>query len=126
MAYSQITFDQLVTALSIRLSDPSKLFWIDAELRAYLKEALRTWQAFSQFTTDTGGFSTASGTRFYNIFSAITNLIPTITDRDIIQDIQRHLQEPISATVWTGTEQFTLEGVTQAIQKRRDQFMVET
>lgn len=126
MSYSQITFDQLVTALSIRLSDPNKLFWIDAELRAYLKESLRTWQAFSNFTTETSGFNTAANTRFYNIFSLITDLIPTITDRDIIEDIQRHLQEPVDGTAWTGTEQFTLAGVTQAIQKRRDKFLVET
>ena len=126
MAYAQITFDQLVTALSIRLSDPNKLFWIDAELRSYLKESLRTWQAFSNFTTDTAGFSTSANTRFYDLFTQIADLTPTITDRDIIQDIQRALQEPVNGLAWTGTEQFTFAGVTQAIQKRRDQFLIDT
>lgn len=126
MGYTQLTFDQLVTALSIRLSDPNKVFWLDAEMRAYLKESLRTWQAFSQFTSATANLNTATNLRFYDLFVAIPQLVPTITDRDIISDIQRHLQEPISPTVWTGTEQFTLAGLTQAIQKRRDRFLIET
>lgn len=126
MAYSQLTFDQLTTALSIRLSDPNKVFWLEAEMQAYLKEALRTWQAFSQYTSDNAGFNTVANTPYYDLFSQITKLAPTITDRNLIEDIERHLQEPISSTVWTGTEQFTLAGVTQAIQKRRDRFLIET
>jgi hypothetical protein len=126
MAYSQITFAQLVTALSIRLSDPNKVFWIEDELKAYLKEALRTWQAFAQYTSDNAGFNTVANTTYYDLFSEISKLAPTITDRDLIEDIERHLQETISSTVWAGTEQFTLEGITQAIQKRRDRFLIET
>ena len=126
MAYTQITFDQLTTALSVRLSDPNFSFWLQDEMQAYLKEALRTWQAFAQYTSDVDGFSTSANVTYYNIFSLIAKLTPTITDRDLIEDIQRHLQEPISSTVWTGTEQFTLAGVTQAIQKRRDRFLIET
>lgn len=126
MAYTQTTFNQLVTALSIRLSDPNKAFWIEDEMKSYLVEALRTWQAFSNFTSDTGGFTTTAGVQYYDIFSEITQLAPSITDRDLIEDIQRALQEPVDGTAWTGTEQFSLAGVTQAIQKRRDLFLVDT
>lgn len=126
MSYSQITLAQLITALSIRLSDPNMGFWLEDELRAYLKESLRTWQAFAQYTSDNAGFNTVAGTTYYDLFTQIAKLAPTITDRDLIEDIERHLQEPISSTVWTGTEQFTLAGVTQAIQKRRDRFLIET
>lgn len=127
MAYTQLTFAQLVTALSIRLGDPGKVFWIEAELESYLKEALRTWQAFSQFTALQDGFNTVANTRFYDTYAQIPALQPTITDQDILQDIQRALQEPISATSWLGnTDQFSLAGVTAAIQKRRDKFFVET
>lgn len=127
MAYTQLTFAQLVTALSIRLGDAGKIFWIEAELESYLKEALRTWQAFSQFTAAQGSFNTAANTRFYDIYAQIPALQPTITDQDILQDIQRALQEPVSATSWPGnTDQFSLAGVTAAIQKRRDKFFIET
>jgi hypothetical protein len=102
------------------------VFWIKDEMRAYLKEALRTWQAFSQYISTTSGFNTVANAPYYDLFSQITELTPTITDRDLIEDIERHLQEVISSTVWLGTEQFTLEGITQAIQKRRDRFLIET
>ena len=126
MPYTQLTFAQLVTALSIRLSDPNMVFWIEDEMKAYLKEALQTWQAFAQYTSDNAGFNTVADVPYYDLFSEITQLAPTITDRDMIQDIERHLQETISATIWLGTEQFSLEGITQAIQKRRDRFLIET
>lgn len=126
MAYTQITFDQLTTALAIRLSDPDMVFWLEGEMQAYLKEALRTWQAFSQSSSDIAGFSTVANTTYYDLFSQITKLVPTITDRDLIEDIERHLQETISSTVWLGTEQYDLAGITQAIQKRRDRFLIET
>lgn len=126
MAYTQVTFLDLVTELSIRLSDPSMEFWIEDEMKSYIIEALRTWQAFSQSSSDNAGFNTVANTTYYDLFAQIAKLAPTVTDRDLIKDIQRALQEPISATVWTGTEQFTLAGVTQAIQNRRDRFLIET
>lgn len=127
MPYSQITLDQLATSLSIRLGDSSRRFWITAELYSYLRESLRTWQAFSNFTSEEGTFNTASGARFYDLFQLIPDLFPSITDQDLIQDIQRALQEPVSSTAWLGnSDQFSLAGVTQAIQKRRDKFLIET
>ena len=91
MAYTQLTFDQLTTALAIRLSDPDMVFWLEDEMQAYLKEALRTWQAFAQYTSDNAGFNTVAGTTYYDLFSQISKLAPTITDRDLIEDIERHL-----------------------------------
>lgn len=130
MAYSEITFDQLTTALATRLTNPlaapNGVFWLTAELQSYLLEALRTWQAFSNFTSDEASISTTANVLFYDTFAMIPQLAPTITDQDIIADIERALQEPISLDSWTGTECFTFAGVVQAIQKRRDKFMVET
>jgi hypothetical protein len=127
VAYSQISFNQLTQALATRLGDPGMLFWLPGELQSYLKESLRAWQAFSNFTSDQQGFSTTADVMFYDLFTLIPELEPTITDQDILQDIQRVLQEPVSPTAWLGNpDQFSLAGVVAAIQKRRDKFLVET
>ncbi len=126
MGYTLTTFGQLTTALSLRLSDPAFVFWSKSELQAYLREALRTWQAHSQFYSTKAQFNTTAGTFLYNLYDELPELTPTVTDREVIEDIQRYLQEPVSATTWTGTEQFTYSTVVQAIANRRDRFMLET
>lgn len=124
--YQTTTFGQLQTELSTRLADPTNHFWSLGELQFYIREALQVWQAFSQFYTNKAQLVTTSGTLFYNITQLIPELTPSITDRDLIQQIQYHLQEPLSPTSWVGSEQFTFQGVVQAIQNRRDRFTVET
>lgn len=126
MAYSQITFDQFVTAISARLNDPTNRFYLLAEVQSYAKEALRTWQAFSAFTTERDSITTVAGTALYDLQVLLPGLQPTITDRDIIIEIQRHLQEPLSAISWIGSQQFTFPQVVAAIQRRRDKFIIET
>ena len=61
----------------------------------------------------------------YDLFT-IADLAPSVTDRDLIQDIQRHLLEPVNATSWVGSEQFTYTGVVNALQTARDKFLLET
>lgn len=126
MAYTQITFDQFVSAISTRLNDPTNRFYLLAEVQSYAKEALRTWQAFSAFTTERDSITTVAGTMLYDLQALITNLEPTITDRQVIVEIQQHLQEPLSPTSWIGSQQFTFNQVVAAIQRRRDKFIVET
>jgi hypothetical protein len=53
----------------------------------------------------------------------------SLTDRDLINLIQYNLVEGVIsvwAGGWIGTDQFTLDDVTLAIQRRRDQFLLET
>ena len=69
---------------------------------------------------------TVANTRFYDLFKLIPGLQPTVTDQALILQIQRHLQEIPNATAWVGTEQFTLAGLANAIQKRRDKFFLES
>ena len=125
MAYTHTTFAQLVTSLATRLSDPNKQFWIEAELENYTKEALRVWQAYSQTYSTRINFPTVANTAYYDLF-AQAGLVPSITDRQMILEIEQHLQEPLSATSWIGSEQFTYPGLVQAIQQRRDKFLLET
>src|SRR5262249_18353631 len=71
-------------------------------------------------------FQTTANQIYYDLFSLIPTLAPSITDQMLITTIQRHLMEPVSATSWVGTEQFTYDQVVAAIQKRLDRFKLET
>src|ERR1700676_1430372 len=116
--YNQTTLAQLVQMLYIRLA--SQGFWTQDELKGYVVEALRTWQAMSQSYTIRASIPTQPNIFFYDLFKLIPELTPTITDQDLIIDIQRALQEPTSPTSWAGTEQFTYQSVVNAIQRARN------
>jgi len=125
MPYAQTTFGQLANTLSIRLGDTSTKFWTPLEIRAYLREALRAWQAFSGNYYFSDQFSTSPNISLYDIRS-LQGLAPTITDRDLITEIEMHLQEPLNSSAWSGTEQFTFEQIVEALQKRLNLFLQET
>jgi len=103
------------------------VFWTDAELGVYLTEALRTFGVLSGYWRARGQFATSSGTAFYDLSSQLSSLIgQTVTDQNLVTSIQYHLLEPATGSSWTGTEQFTLADVTNALEKRLNQFILET
>lgn len=124
--YTITTFAAFQASLAQRLGDPTNQWWTVQELQFYIREALQVWQAHSQFYSIKAGFQTAPNVLFYDLTSEIPQLTPTITDQELIEQIQIHLQEPISANSWPGTPQFSYDEVVSAIQKRRDQFFLET
>ncbi len=135
MPYSTTTLSAAKTALAARLSDPSKVFYTDTELGNYIKEALRTWGACAMYWRDRGTFNTTSGTAFYDLAELLTSgdgtliVNRTITNREIVNDLERHLIEPVTSdwvTGWGGSEQFTMFDLEQAIGRRRDRFVAET
>ena len=67
MSYTHTTFGQLQAEVSNRLDDPTNIFWSQAEVQAYILEALRTWQAFSHFWRDRKTFNTLPNTIFYDL-----------------------------------------------------------
>lgn len=131
MSYSYTTFAQGRQALALLLSDPNNVFWSDAELGIYLIEALRTWGSLTNYWKDRGVFNTSANTAFYDLPSLALNAGVairgyTVTDTQLTQAIQYHLLEPAPGNAWTGSDQFTLADVQQALQRRRDQFLFET
>lgn len=130
MSYSHITWGTLKAQLSARLHDPAKTFWVDAELGVYLTEALRTFSLLSMYWRTQASFSTSALTFHYDLPTALPAAVGyTVTDRSLINAIQHHLQEPATSSWaggWTGTAMFTLDDVASALQRRRDQFLVET
>ena len=127
MAYAQTTFGDAKTQLSQILGDPGFVFWSNDELGTYIIEALRTWGAASLYWRERGVFNTTSGVPFYDVTTLIPTLLGnTVTDTEIVKSIQYKLCEPATGNSWTGTDMFTLDQVTTAIERRRNQFLVET
>lgn len=132
MAYSHTTFATMKAQLALRLSDSAKVFWIDDELSRYIKTALRTWNAMTMFWRDRGTFDTTTGVMWYDIPSLLKdgggNLLRGygLTDFDAISELQYMLLEPSTGNTWTGSEQFTLADCTQALERRRNQFLMES
>ncbi len=129
MAYTAQTFLQTKVQLAERLSDTGMVHWTDTELGIYVKEALRTFGLLSGFWRERGTVNTTSGTSFYDLTTLLSGslLTYTVTDHDIIQEIQYMLLEDASdQTTWPGTNQFTYEDVTGAVQRRLNQFLSDT
>jgi hypothetical protein len=128
MAYTAPTLTQAQAALAARLNDPSNVRWVAAELTRYLREAIRTWNAWTAHFRDQGSFSTTIAQAFYDLPTVIpSQRAYTVTNWDLVADLQYALLEPAAAGgTWTGTDQFTLDQLSTAIWRRRDQFLRET
>lgn len=136
--YAYITFAQLVTQLLARLDDYGGIYWTTSgaysEAKIYLIEALRTWQAFSGYWRDRGHINGVTpGVVYIDLPSQLlsTNNVPDILnynvkDQDLVAMIQYHLIEPATGNSWTGSDQFTLADVTNALQNRRNQLLEDT
>ncbi len=127
MPYTQPSLTDAQTALAARLNDPGMVRWVAAELTVYLQEALRTWNAWTSHFRDQATVSTVINEPFYDLPTEIPTLRQqTVTNWDLVTAMQYALLEPASPSAWTGTDQFTLEQLSTAIQRRRDQFLRET
>lgn len=112
------------------------MYWSDAELGLYLVESLRTWNTFSWCFRDRGLIQTVADQAFYDpkdtLLGASSEKIldRTILDQDLAAEIQYHLLEPAndwsSSTAWSGTEMFSMADIQQALQRRKNQFLLET
>lgn len=131
LPYTQVTLAQFRSQLAARLGDTAAAsgssYWASAELDLYIQEAIRTWQCAANYFSGRGVFTTTARTAFYDLNAELPNELGNVlTDADTIKVIEYQLLEPATPTVWTGTEQFTLDDLTLALQRRRNQFLEET
>src|SRR5712671_5571188 len=110
MPYTYLTFIQARLDLGRRLYDPDSKFWSDDEKAVYIKEALRTWNALSNFWRDDFVLDLQQGVTWYDITDtavAPNTLRPiTVLDTDLYDAIEYHLLEPATGATWTGSAQF--------------------
>lgn len=129
MPYNHTTWSELQTNLSQRLGDTAQNFWTATEIPLYLTESLRTFGVISAFWRERGTVNLSAATPFYNLQTALSGslLTQTVTDRDLIQQIQFALLESASTQAsWPGTSQFTYNDIVNAITQYRNQFLSDT
>lgn len=129
MAYSHLTWLQLKTALLTRLGD--SVFWTDdtavlSEAHVYLQEAMRVWAATAFWWKERVTFALTQNIHWYDLAAKIGTLSNSVTDSLLLGEIQYHFLEPLSLTSWTGSAQFTLAEITEAMERRRNQLLLET
>lgn len=118
---------QAIIDVSARLGDPGNAHWTVAEVTRYIVEALRTYNAYTQSYRNQDTFNTAGLQTFYNLPTMIPALRGyNVTDQQLVTDCEYALMEPPTPTAWTGSSQFTLQDLVDALQRRRDQFLKET
>jgi hypothetical protein len=122
-SYSWLTFITARQQLAQRLSDPTMVFWVDAELKIYIQQALRMFNALT-YTWKTD-FSYVDGTNLWNSLAALTGSprLRTLTDTNAYTQIEYMLLEPASGGTWSGTPQFAITDLAQALQRRRDEML---
>ena len=118
-------------ALATRLYDPTGQFWTQAERYLYLYEALRTWNALTGYWRGDFTFTTTSALQWYDMTSTAqmpNTLRPlTLTGTDLATMIEYHLLEPpVGAGTWTGSTQFNLQMLEDAITRRRNETLGTT
>lgn len=115
------------TAVLARLGDTVGVHWTLAEVERYLVEALRTYNALTQFYRNRDSFTSTDAEAFYDLPTVLASLRAyTVTDRDLITDLEYALMEPPTPSAWTGSSMFTLDDLTAAVQRRVDLFRRET
>lgn len=127
MAPASVPYGTLLTALASRLGESSAVFWTVPELTIALQDAARTFNALTNYFRARGAFTAVPDQRVYDLPTVLPALrAQTVTDQDLIVDIQYALMEPPNASGWSGSDQFTLASVTAAILRRRNAFLLAT
>jgi hypothetical protein len=131
--YTHTTFAEAKDRLASLLNDESKIFWLDEELGLYIIEALRFWGLAAQYWRESGQFTTVSGQAIYDVTTDITDVIGTeflqsltVTDRDLITDLEYNLIEPVTtnwAGGWQGSEMFTMGQIANLLSLGRDDLL---
>lgn len=121
--YSWLTLSNGIQQLLARLSDPNGVFWTTAEAQSYIFRALQqfnvltnTWRADFQFTSS----------NLWNSLGSLTGSprLRTATDAQSYTQLQYMLLEPpTGAGTWTGTNQFSLSDLVNALQGARDEML---
>jgi len=128
LPYNYLQLSGLLAQLAERLDDPGNLYWSQSELLLYVQETFRTWQAISGYWRGRMTFNTLPGITYYDLPSQLGSIIPyTLKDTDLNTLLAYHLIEtPPTGGTWTGTDMFSIDDLTRALERRRNQFLVET
>ena len=121
-SYSWINFVTARQQLAARLADPTLTFWSDSELKFYVQQALRQFNVLT-FTWKTNFSFTSSN--LWNSLALLTGSPRqrTLTDTYAYTELEYMLLEPATGGTWSGTTQFSISDISQALQRRRDEMI---
>lgn len=125
MAYQYLTYVNARAAIANRLSDPGEVFFTDTELKLYLLEALRVFNALTGFwVTDYTFAVNAASLPWVPTNVAGSPRQYTLNDTDVYQIILYHLMETqLSAGTWAGSPQFTILDLVQSYERRQNEIL---
>lgn len=124
--YSTTSLSNAAAQLTLRLGDATPTYRPLDELYALIIESLRIFQSLTGYYRERATFTTTSGVPFYDLRTALSSQYAfTVTDDQLVAAIQRHLIELV-ANPWTGTAQFSITDIAQALQAVRDDFQLST
>jgi hypothetical protein len=121
-SYSWLTISAGIAQLAARLADSGNIFWTSAECQLYIFRALQmyncltsTWKTDFQFTSP----------NLWNSLGSLTGSprLRTATDIQSYTMLEYYLLESPSGGVWTGTTQFSLSDLVNALQGTRDEML---
>lgn len=123
MPYSWLTWAQAKAELASRLNDPNGIQWSDVECGLYLGYAMRLFNCMTAFWVAeypiqleppfTQNWFPANGSG--------SPRQPQLSDIDLYTMMEYMLYEPATGGTWTGTNQFSIAALAQAVQGRRDE-----
>lgn len=123
-AYSWLTALQANQEVSLRLGDTSQIFWTKDEIYQYLNEALRVFNCLTSYWATP--YSMTLTPPLANWLAANGTGSPrqqTLTDTDVYTLIEYHLLEPATGSTWTGTNQFSIDDLSLACSRRRNEIL---
>jgi hypothetical protein len=128
VSYGYITLSQMQAELAGRLGDPNSIFWTSSELTLCIREALRYWNATTMAWKSRFTFQTSASQSWYDLTQQANTPIPfTVNDSEVLSFLLYNLIEPqLLGGSYVGTDMFSLDDLTQAMQRRRDQFLLDT
>ena len=121
--YSWLTFVQARQQLAARLADPNMVFWSDTELKFYICQSLRMFNVLTN--TWRKDFSYTDPLNIWNSLGSLAGSprLRTLTDTYCYKELEYMLLEPSSGGVWTGTTQFNIGDLADALQGMRDEML---
>jgi len=123
--FSYLSYGAAKTEVALRLGDENMVFWSDAEIGIYILESLRCWNALTSYwaancTLDLAPPFTAN---WFAANGAGSPRQQTLLDTDVYTLIEYHLLEPPTGGMWTGTNQYSINDLSQAMSRRRNEIL---
>jgi hypothetical protein len=123
MPYGWLSWSEAQAELSSRLSDTSQQFTVAAEVPLYLALAMRIWNCLTGYFVAEYPVSLTPplATNWQQANGSGSPRLQTLTDVSLYTLIEYMLLEPPTGGTWTGTPQFNIQMLAQAVQGRRDE-----